>query len=61
MLCYSRLAPVEWVFLTAPSVWVAQAREELIESVCHKEVGVYQQIFSTSGETAQVLHPFTFS
>ncbi len=26
-----------------------QAREELIESVCQKEVGVYQQIFSTTG------------
>ncbi|CAL8463747.1 g3281 [Coccomyxa elongata] len=31
-----------------------KAREELIESVCHKEVGVYQQIFSTSGETALI-------
>ncbi|EIE27794.1 hypothetical protein COCSUDRAFT_26904 [Coccomyxa subellipsoidea C-169] len=31
-----------------------KAREELIESVCHKEVGVYQQIFSTTGETAQI-------
>ena len=28
---------------------MAQAREELIESVCQKEVGVYQQIFSTTG------------
>ncbi|CAL5224462.1 g7153 [Coccomyxa viridis] len=31
-----------------------KAREELIESVCQKEVGVYQQIFSTTGETAQI-------
>lgn len=31
-----------------------QAREELIESVCQKEVGVYQQIFSTTGETALI-------
>lgn len=50
---------MKFVFLIAPSVWVAQAREELIESVCHKEVGVYQQIFSTTGETAQVLHSLT--
>ena len=32
----------------------AQAREELIESICRKEMSVYGQIFSTSGETAAV-------
>ncbi|KAK9820837.1 hypothetical protein WJX81_002519 [Elliptochloris bilobata] len=31
-----------------------KAREELIESVCRKEMSVYGQIFSTSGETAAV-------
>lgn len=32
----------------------AQAREELIETICRKEISVYGQIFSTSGETAAV-------
>ena len=35
-----------------------QAREELIESVCQKEVGVYQQIFSTTGMS--LLTPLKF-
>lgn len=31
-------------------VW--QAREELVEMICQKEMGVYQQIFAATGETA---------
>ena len=30
----------------------AQARDELIESLCKKEMGVYTAIFSSSGDTA---------
>ena len=31
-----------------------QAREDLIDRVCKKEMGVYAQIFSSTGETAQL-------
>ena len=48
------IAPPFKILLKACVSWGAQAREELIESVCHKEVGVYQQIFSTTGETALI-------
>lgn len=44
---------VSWSLLVERAC-CAQAREELIESVCQKEVGVYQQIFSTTGETALI-------
>ncbi len=29
-----------------------QAREELVDVICRKEMGVYQQIFASTGETA---------
>ena len=31
-----------------------QVRDELIDAVCKREMGVYTQIFSTMGETAKL-------
>ena len=31
-----------------------QARDQLVDSICRKEVGVYTQIFSATGETAAI-------
>ncbi len=32
------------------AVW--QARDDVVDSICRKEVGVYSQIFSGTGDTA---------
>ena len=33
---------------------VMQAREEVVDAICRKEIGVYSQIFSDTGETANL-------
>ena len=31
---------------------IVQARDDVVDSICKKEIGVYTQIFSSTGETA---------
>ena len=40
-----------WCPLLLSMVWV-QARDELIDTLCKKEMGVYTAIFSSTGDTA---------
>ena len=35
-------------------LWQVQARDELVDYVCKKEMGVYSQIFTPVGDTAQL-------
>lgn len=38
----------------AAALALPQVRDELIDAVCKREMGVYTQIFSTMGETAKL-------
>ena len=38
----------------ASRLWQVQARDELVDYVCKKEMGVYSQIFTPVGDTAQL-------
>jgi len=47
-VCYQHCEPFQLPFLGM------QARDELVDYVCKKEMGVYSQIFAPVGDTAQL-------
>jgi hypothetical protein len=48
---FHRFTPLHVCPPTLPS---CQARDELIDAVCKREMGVYTQIFATIGDTAKL-------
>ena len=48
------LAPLTYAHMPGARAPAQQVRDELIDAVCKREMGVYTQIFSTMGETAKL-------